>query len=185
MSLTPSNMIPLSSPAPGFELPDTISGKMLSLNSLKGDKATVVMFICNHCPYVKHINPELVRMGNEYIPKGVGFVAISSNDRVAEPEDSPEQMKKVATDLKYPFPYLFDETQQIAKAYDAACTPDFFVFDKDLKLAYRGQLDDSRPSNNIPLSGNDIRGALDAILTGKPVSPRQRPSIGCNIKWKK
>ena len=185
MSLTPSNMIPLGSPAPDFTLIDVISGQLVSLNTLKGTEATVIMFICNHCPYVKHINPELTRLANNYMAKGVSFVAISSNDVIAEPEDSPANMKKVATELKYPFPYLFDETQQVAKAYDAACTPDFFVFDKNMLLAYRGQLDDSRPSNNVPLSGNDIRTALDALLNGTKVSPRQRPSIGCNIKWKK
>ena len=184
MALTPSNMIPLGSLAPGFTLPDVVSGNNLTLSSLQGAEATVIMFICNHCPYVKHINTELVRLANDYNTKGVTFVAISSNDIVAEPADSPEQMKKVATDLKYPFPYLFDETQQVAKDYDAACTPDFFIFDKNLKLAYRGQLDDSRPSNNILLSGKDMREALDALLAGKSVSPRQRPSIGCNIKWK-
>lgn len=184
MSLTPSNMIPLGSEAPGFELTDAVSGKTFSLNDLRGEKATVIIFICNHCPYVKHINPELVKLANEYMARGVSFVSVNSNDIEAEPEDSPEHMKNAATQLKYPFPYLFDETQQTAKAYDAACTPDFFVFNKDLKLVYRGQLDDSRPSNNIPLSGKDIRDALDALMAGKAVSPRQRPSIGCNIKWK-
>ena len=185
MSLTPSNMIPLGSPAPGFTLTDTISGQPIALNALKGAQATVIMFICNHCPYVKHINPELTHIANSYKDKGVSFVAISSNDIIAEPEDSPENMKKAAVELKYPFPYFFDETQEVAKAYDAACTPDFFVFDKNMMLVYRGQLDDSRPSNNIPLSGKDIREAVDALLAGKRVSPRQRPSIGCNIKWKK
>ena len=185
MSLTPSNMIPLGSPAPDFQLPDVVSEKKLALAEVKGAQATVVMFICNHCPYVKHINPELVRLANDYQSKGISFVAISSNDIVAEPEDAPEEMKKTALALNDPFTYLFDETQHTAKAYDAACTPDFFVFDKNLKLAYRGQLDDSRPSNNVPLSGKDIREALDALLAAKSVSPRQRPSIGCNIKWKK
>jgi thiol-disulfide isomerase/thioredoxin len=185
MSLTPSNMIPLGSAAPKFKLTDVVKDSPVSLDDLKSEKATVIMFICNHCPYVKHINPELTRLANDYIPKGVRFVAINSNDIVAEPEDSPAQMKQVAANLKYPFPYLFDETQQLAKNYDAACTPDFFVFDKNMKLAYRGQLDDSRPSNNIPLSGKDIRDSLEALLAGKQVSPRQRPSIGCNIKWKK
>ena len=184
MSLTPSNMIPLGSTAPDFNLPDVVTGNLVSLKTLSTGKATVVMFICNHCPYVKHINNELVTLANDYITKGVSFIAISSNDAIAEPADSPEQMKELALKLKYPFPYLYDETQEVAKAYQAACKPDFFVFDKDLKLAYRGQLDDSRPSNNIPLSGKDLRQALDALLTGQPVSPRQRPSIGCNIKWK-
>ena len=185
MSLTPSNMIPLGSPAPTFGLPDVVSGSLFTLSDLKGKQAMVVMFICNHCPYVKHINQQLVSLANDYISKEVSFIAISPNDIESEPEDSPENMKKTAVELKYPFPYLFDETQQVAKAYDAACTPDFFVFDKDFRLAYRGQLDDSRPSNNIPLSGKDIRDALDALLARRSVSPRQRPSIGCNIKWKK
>lgn len=184
MSLTPSNMIPLGSPAPDFTLPDVLSNTQVSFDIATGKLATVVMFICNHCPYVKHINPQLVLLANEYMPRGINFVAISSNDAVAEPADSPEKMKELALKLKYPFPYLYDETQQIAKAYDAACTPDFFIFDSNKKLVYRGQLDDSRPSNNVPLSGNDIRQALDALLAGKAVSPRQRPSIGCNIKWK-
>ena len=177
-------MIPLASPAPDFKLTNVVSNQTVNLADVRGEKATVVMFICNHCPYVKHINPELTRIANDYKTKGVGFVAINSNDIVAEPEDAPEEMAKVAEELKYPFPYLFDSTQQVAKDYDAACTPDFFVFDKSMKLAYRGQLDDSRPSNNIPLSGNDLRQAIDALLADKQVSPRQRPSIGCNIKWK-
>ena len=177
-------MIPLGSTAPDFNLPDVVTGSLVSLKTLITGKATVVMFICNHCPYVKHINNELVKLANDYVTKGVNFIAISSNDAVAEPDDSPEQMKELALKLKYPFPYLYDETQQIAKAYDAACTPDFFVFDSNKKLAYRGQLDDSRPSNNIPLTGKDLRQALDALITGQAVSPRQRPSIGCNIKWK-
>ena len=184
MSLTPSNMIALGTKAPDFDLPDAVSGKLVSLSAIKSDVATVIMFISNHCPYVKHINQQVVQLANEYIAKGVSFVAINSNDIVAEPDDSPDQMKKVAELSKYPFPYLFDETQEVAKAYDAACTPDFYIFDGSLKLVYRGQLDDSRPSNNIPSSGNDIREALNALLAGKVVSPRQRPSIGCNIKWK-
>jgi peroxiredoxin len=177
-------MIALGTTAPGFTLPDTVSGQMISLDNLHADKAVVIMFICNHCPYVKHVNPELVKLANDYLPKGVKFIAISSNDIVSHPEDSPELMKKNALQLKYPFPYLYDETQEVAIAYDAACTPDFYIFDKDLKLVYRGQLDDSRPGNNIPLSGKDIRDALDNLLAGTPVNPRQRPGIGCNIKWK-
>lgn len=184
MSLTPSNMLALGTTAPAFKLPDTVSGKTFSLDELKSDKATVIMFICNHCPYVKHVNAGLVKLANDYLAKGVKFIAISSNDVESHPEDSPERMKQVAAQLGYPFPYLFDETQEVAKQYDAACTPDFYIFDKHLKLAYRGQLDDSRPSNKVPLSGKDIRAALDAILAGQPVSPHQRPSIGCNIKWK-
>ena len=184
MALTPSNMLALGTQAPVFILPDTVSEKTFSLNDLKGARATVVMFICNHCPYVKHINPELVKLANDYLTKGINFVAISSNDAVAHPEDAPEKMKQLALELKYPFVYLYDETQQVAKDYDAACTPDFYMFDKDLRLVYRGQLDDSRPSNNVTLNGKDIRAALENILEDKPVSPHQRPSIGCNIKWK-
>ena len=184
MSLTPSNMLSLNTPAPGFTLPDVVSGKTVTLNELKGEKATVIMFICNHCPYVKHVNKELVRLASDYTSRGIKFIAINSNDILTEPEDSPAHMKQVAEQLKYPFPYLFDETQQVARDYDAACTPDFFVYDNTMKLVYRGQLDDSRPSNNISPSGHDIREALDNVLSGKPVSLRQRPSIGCNIKWK-
>lgn len=184
MALTPSNMIPLGTFAPSFTLPDAVSGNTYSLQQLKGDKATLVMFICNHCPYVKHINSQLVVLANDYMPKGVAFIAISSNDVIAQPDDAPEQMKELAAKEGYPFPYLYDESQAVAKAYDAACTPDFYIFDADLKLAYRGQLDDSRPSNNKPLTGADIRTAFNALLSGTPVSPRQRPSIGCNIKWK-
>ena len=184
MALTPSNMIPLGTTAPDFTLPDTVSGSTVTLNQLKGAQATVVMFICNHCPYVKHVNPELVRLANDYMAKGINFIAISSNDITGHPEDAPDKMKELAAKENFPFPYLYDETQAVAKAYDAACTPDFYIFDKGLKLVYRGQLDDSRPSNNVPLSGKDIRQALDNILAGQPVSPYQRPGIGCNIKWK-
>ncbi len=185
MALTPSNMIPLGTTAPDFTLPDVVSGNKYSLHDLKGDKGTVIMFICNHCPFVKHINPELVRLANDYKDKGFTFVAISSNDAVSHPEDAPDKMKEQAIALNYPFPYLYDESQEVAKAYDAACTPDFYIFDVLLKLVYRGQLDDSRPGNNIPLSGKDIRLALDNIWIGREVAPMQRPSIGCNIKWKK
>jgi thiol-disulfide isomerase/thioredoxin len=142
------------------------------------------MFICNHCPFVKHVNDELVRLGNDYNDKGIGFVAISSNDVENYPDDSPGMMKIVAQEMEYPFPYLYDETQEVAKAYDAACTPDFYVFDKDLKLVYRGQLDDSRPGNDIPVTGKDLRSALNAVIDGKEVSDDQKPSLGCNIKWK-
>ncbi|VAX20332.1 Alkyl hydroperoxide reductase and/or thiol-specific antioxidant family (AhpC/TSA) protein [hydrothermal vent metagenome] len=184
MSNTPSNMLPLGTTAPDFNLIDTVSDKMISLNDIKGESATVVMFICNHCPFVKHVNEELVRLANDYKDKGIGFVAISSNDVKNFPQDSPELMKKNAEQLGYPFPYLYDETQEIAKAYDAACTPDFYIFDKNLKLVYRGQLDSSRPGNDKPIDGRDIRNALDAILAGKEVDPNQVPSMGCNIKWK-
>lgn len=185
MAVTPSTMIALGTKAPEFTLPDTVSGKNVSLSDLKSAKATVIMFICNHCPFVKHVNIELVRMANDYIPKGISFIAISSNDVVNFPEDSPEKMKEEARALGYPFPYLYDESQSVARAYDAACTPDFFIYDKDLKLAYRGQLDDSRPSNGIPVTGKDIRAALDLLLAGKSIPADQKPSIGCNIKWKK
>lgn len=184
MARTPSVMIALNSIAPDFNLPDTISGRLLSLNELKGDIATVIMFICNHCPYVKHVNRQIVQIAKDYSDKGVRLIAISSNDVVNYPEDSPSLMKQTALELGYSFPYLYDETQEVAKAYQAACTPDFFVYDKELKLAYRGQLDDSRPGNTIPVTGKDIRNALDFVLKNQPVSGEQRPSIGCNIKWK-
>ncbi len=177
-------MIPLGTVAADFNLLDTISGKRVSLNQLVGKEATVIMFICNHCPFVKHINAGIVKLANDYAVKGVKCIAISSNDAVSTPEDSPEKMKALALQENYPFPYLYDETQEVAKAYDAACTPDFYIFDAELKLVYRGQLDDSRPSNKIPLTGKDLRDALDNLLAGKSISPFQRPSIGCNIKWK-
>lgn len=184
MARTPSTMVALGTKAPGFDLPDTVSGKQISLKEIKGDVATVIMFICNHCPFVKHVNAELVRLVNNYRNKGIGFVAISSNDAVNYPDDSPELMAKTARQLNYPFAYLYDESQEVAKAYDAACTPDFFIYDKNLHLAYRGQLDDSRPGNEIPVSGKDIRHALDCLINNEPVPEFQRPSIGCNIKWK-
>jgi thiol-disulfide isomerase/thioredoxin len=184
MALTPSIMIPLGTMAPDFSLPDTVSGKTFSLNELKGTKATVIMFICNHCPYVKHINSELVKLANDYLSKGISFIAISSNDAATHPEDAPDKMKETALKEKYPFVYLYDESQNTAKDYDAACTPDFYIFNHELKLVYRGQFDDSRPSNQVPLTGNDIRSALNNILSGTAVSLFQRPSIGCNIKWK-
>ena len=184
MAAVPSAMLALGTNAPKFVLPDTISGKELSLESIRSDFATVIMFICNHCPYVKHVNKELVYLANDYQPQGVAFVAISSNDVEAYPADSPERMKEVAEELGFPFPYLYDEDQSVAKAYQAACTPDFYVFDGQLKLVYRGQLDGSRPRNDIPLTGKDVRAALDAILAEEPISDEQRPSIGCNIKWK-
>ncbi len=184
MARTPSTMAPLGTQAPFFTLPDTVSGKNISLDELKGDVATVVMFICNHCPFVQHVNHELVRLANDFKNKGTGFVAISSNDVLAYPDDAPDKMKTVALQLKYPFPYLYDESQDVARAYHAACTPDFFIYDKNLRLVYRGQLDDSRPGNGIPVTGKDIRRALDCLLNNQPVPPEQRASIGCNIKWK-
>lgn len=184
MAATPSTMMPLGTQAPDFNLPDTVSGNTLNLQATKGEKATVVMFICNHCPFVKHVNEQLVKLANDYMAQGVGFVAISSNDVVNYPDDSPELMKQNAADEGYPFPYLYDESQDVAKAYDAACTPDFFVFNADLRCAYRGQLDASRPGNGIAVTGQDMRNALDEIIAGKAVSAKQIPSIGCNIKWK-
>ncbi len=184
MAATLSNMMQLGTLAPDFSLLDTKSNKVLGLQNLRGSKATVVMFICNHCPFVKHVNSELIKIANEYQGKGVGFVAISSNDIESYPEDGPEQMKIVAEKLHYPFPYLFDETQEVARSYDAACTPDFYIFDKNLACAYRGQLDDSRPGNNISVTGKDLRQALDDIIAQQPVTINQKPSMGCNIKWK-
>ena len=184
MARTPSVMIPLGSKANDFLLPDTKTGTPVSLSKAKGNKGTVIMFICNHCPFVKHVNAELVRIANDYSGKGFSFISISSNDAQQYPEDGPDAMKKVASELKYPFPYLYDELQDVAKAYQAACTPDFFIYDKDLNLVYRGQLDSSRPGNDIPLTGKDMRAALDNIINNKPVSEDQIPSIGCNIKWR-
>lgn len=185
MALTESNMLPLGTVAPDFSLPDTVSGNTISLNDVVTDKGTVVMFLCNHCPYVIHVNEEIVRVANDYSKKGIGFVAISSNDVVNYPADAPDKMKVHAEAVGYPFPYLYDETQEVARAYDAACTPDFYVFDKDQKLVYRGRLDDSRPNSGKPLTGRDLRAALDAVLENSQVSAVQYPSAGCNIKWKK
>jgi len=184
MSLTPTTPIPLGFAAPGFSLPDTVTGKIMSLDALKSDKGTVIMFICNHCPYVKHVIEALVEMANDYIPKGISFVAISSNDVENYPEDHPDKMKELAEKLHFPFPYLYDESQDVARAYHAACTPDFNIFDGAMKCIYRGQLDDSRPGNNVAVSGKDIRSALDCMLDGKSISPDQKASVGCNIKWK-
>ncbi|WP_299781436.1 thioredoxin family protein [uncultured Formosa sp.] len=183
MANTPSNMMPLETKAPNFTLRDTISDKNLSLDHLKGKNATVIFFICNHCPFVIHVNTQLVQLAKDYKNQGVNCIAISSNDVENYPQDSPDKMKLIAEKEGYNFPYLFDETQTVAKAYNAACTPDFYVFNSDLTLKYRGQLDDSRPGNNIPVTGNDIRHALDCILQHKNNTNTQKPSIGCNIKW--
>ncbi len=185
MALTESNMLPLGTKAPDFRLPDTVSGKELTFADVRGERGTVVMFICNHCPYVKHVNHELVRLANDYLPKGIGFVAISSNDVENYPDDSPDKMRAQALELGYPFPYLYDETQEVARAYDAACTPDFYLFDANDRLVYRGRLDDSRPGSEVPVTGKDLRTALDALLAGRSVPEPQYPSMGCNIKWKK
>lgn len=180
MALTPSTMLPLGTKAPNFELLDTKSGKFCSLKELKSAKATMIMFICNHCPYVKHVKKQLIQLAKDYQPQGIAFIAISANDAENYPEDAPKEMAKHT----YPFPYLYDETQTIAKAYKAACTPDFYIFDKDLLCVYRGQLDDSRPGNKIPVTGKSLRAALDNILAKKSIDPNQKPSMGCNIKWK-
>ncbi|MEX0720199.1 MAG: thioredoxin family protein [Balneolaceae bacterium] len=179
MSATPSTMLELGTKAPDFTLPSVHGGK-LSLRYAENSKAFVVMFICNHCPYVKHLEQGIIDLAKEYIHKGIAFIAISSNDAEKYPEDSPGKMKE----KEYPFPYLFDEDQEVAKAYKAACTPDFFVFDKNKELVYRGQFDDSRPGKDTPVTGRDLRSALDTILSGKKVSTDQTPSMGCNIKWK-
>ncbi len=184
MAATETTQIALGFDAPQFNLPDTLSGRNISIHNVKGKHATVIMFICNHCPYVIHVKDELVKLANDYMPKGIGFVAISSNDIEKYPDDAPDKMKSFGNENKFPFPYLYDESQSIAKAYDAACTPDFSIFDQNLICVYRGQLDDSRPNSGRPVTGKDIRTALDRILAGNPVSENQKPSIGCNIKWK-
>ena len=184
MARTESNRLALGTIAPGFILPDTISGEDISLFEARGDVATVIFFICNHCPFVIHINQELVAIANAYSSKKVSFIAISSNDIVNYPQDAPHLMKKNAKKFHYPFPYLYDETQEVAQLYDAACTPDIYMFDANLKLIYHGQLDDSRPQNGKPLTGKDLRHALDCIVTGKENAELQIPSLGCGIKWK-
>jgi len=186
MSYIESKMLELGTSAPRFSLPDTVTGNTYSLGELSKDaKATVIMFLCNHCPYVIHVNEEIVRLGKDYKDKGVAFVGISSNDVVNYPQDGPELMKTHAASVGYDFPYLYDESQEIAKAYDAACTPDFYVFDENLKLKYRGRIDNSKPNSGVPLTGADMRSALDAVLSKEPVAEKQYPSGGCNIKWKK
>ncbi len=184
MARTASVMIPLGSKAPYFKLPDTVSGTELGLTEIKGVKATLIAFICNHCPFVKHINHQLISIALDYQLQGVSVIAISSNDVNKYPEDGPTQMAAVARELGYPFPYLFDETQEVAKSYQAACTPDFFVFNENMDLVYRGQLDDSRPGNGLEVTGKDIRDCLNLILIGRMPSTQQKPSIGCNIKWR-
>lgn len=180
MALTPSNMVALGVPAPDFTLPEPKTGNSLTLTDAAGAKGLLVMFICNHCPFVKHIEQGLVKLGEDYRDSGIAIIAISSNDVTTHPNDSPEKM----AEKRYPFPYLYDETQAVARSYDAACTPDFFLFDGDRKLVYRGQFDDSRPGNDIPVTGSDLRAAMDALVAGKPPLTEQKPSIGCNIKWK-
>ena len=183
MAKTYSEMLPLSTEAPDFTLPG-IDGKLVSRDDFKGSSALFVIFMCNHCPYVKHVQPELLNLIREYQKKGIAVAGINSNDVESYPEDHPDKMRENAKENNFTFPYLYDKDQSIAKAYHAACTPDFFIFDKNLKLVYRGQMDDSRPGNGIPVTGNDLRSALNCILEDKPVTSLQKPSIGCNIKWK-
>ncbi len=177
-------MLPLSTAAPAFALEDVVSGRTVSLADFKDKKALLVMFICRHCPYVKHMQEELARMGQDYREKSAGMVAISSNDAEAYPDDAPESLREMAKELGFTFPFCYDGTQDVARAYGAACTPDFFVFDGQRTLVYRGQLDDSRIGNTLPVTGRDLRAALDAVLGDRPVSRDQKPGIGCNIKWR-
>jgi len=183
MAETPSTMLELGTPAPDFSLPDT-DGGTVALSDFADRDALLVMFLCNHCPFVKHVREALAGLGRDYEARGVGIVAISSNDVANYPQDGPEEMRAEKAQAGYSFPYLYDESQEVAKAYRAACTPDFFLFDRERRLVYRGQLDDSRPGSGIPVTGKDLRAALDALLEGRPVPQAQRPSIGCNIKWK-
>jgi thiol-disulfide isomerase/thioredoxin len=184
MALTASTMLSLGTQAPDFQLPDVVSGQTISLSTFADKKALLVMFICRHCPFVKHIKEELAQLGKDYINKGLGIVAISTNDAKNYPDDAPELLKAMAIELDFNFPFCYDESQETAKAYTAACTPDFFLFDAKQQLVYRGQLDESRPSNGKPVTGADLRAAIDAVLADKPVAGEQKPSIGCNIKWK-
>jgi peroxiredoxin len=184
MALTPSTMLPLGTPAPGFRLPNPATGQLVSMSDFSDAPALVVAFICNHCPYVKHLRDALADFGRTCAQRHVAFVAINSNDIAAHPEDAPAKMVVEARNADWRFPYLYDEKQLVARAHRAACTPDFYLFDHDRRLVYRGQFDDSRPGNGRPITGADLRNAVQAVLTGKPVSSRQLPSMGCNIKWK-
>ena len=185
MALTPSTMLALGTQAPDFSLPDVVSGKKISLSTFVPPKALIVMFICRHCPYVQHVRQELARIGLDYASQDIGIVAISSNDVKNYPDDAPDKLREMAVQLGFTFPFCYDESQEVAKVYSAACTPDFFLFDRGRRLVYRGQLDESRPGNNKPVTGQDLRAAMDAVLENRPVSQDQRPSVGCNIKWKK
>jgi peroxiredoxin len=184
MARTESAMLALGTSAPDFVLKDVITLHEVSTQAVSGPKGLLVMFICRHCPFVKHLEKALAQLGRDFDGKGIGLVAISSNDAVNYPDDAPDGLAAQARELGFSFPYLFDETQEVARAYDAACTPDFFLFDSALKLVYRGQFDDSRPGNDVPVTGRDLRAAMDALIAGQPISPEQRPSLGCNIKWK-
>jgi peroxiredoxin len=184
MALTASTMLALGTKAPDFALPDTVSGKTIRLESFKNAPGLLIMFICRHCPYVKHVQNEIAKIGRDYKDKQLAIVAISANDVENYPEDAPEKLKEMAQSLKFTFPLCYDESQSVAKAYRASCTPDFFLFDGQHKLVYRGQLDDSRPGNNEPNNGKDLRSAIDAVLAGKSITTEQKSSVGCNIKWK-
>lgn len=184
MALTPSTMLALDTKAPDFQLPDVVSNEIISLATFADKKALLVMFICRHCPFVKHIQNELAQLGKDYQNQSLGIVSISTNDAKNYPDDAPDKLKNMALEFGFAFPFCYDETQEVAKAYTAACTPDFFLFDQNRKLVYRGQLDDSRPSNGIPVTGKDLRAAVDAVLNNQLVSQDQKPSVGCNIKWK-
>ena len=184
MSRTESAVLALDTVAPGFELPDVVSGKTIGLDNFAGKKALLVMFICRHCPYVKHVQAELAKLGADYSRASAGIIAISSNDAVAYPEDAPGSLREMALELNFNFPFCYDESQEVARAYGAACTPDFFLFDENRRLAYHGRLDNSRPRSTDPVTGNELRAAIDAILSGKPVSRDQKPSMGCSIKWR-
>ncbi|MFH1682084.1 MAG: thioredoxin family protein [Candidatus Eisenbacteria bacterium] len=183
MARTPSTMLPLGTPAPPFSLPDT-NGKTVSLDDAGGARAVLVIFLCNHCPFVIHVRHEIARLAADYRERGAAVFGVNSNDAEKYPDDHPDRMKEEAERTGYTFPYLFDETQEVAKAYRAACTPDFFLFDAGLRLVYRGRLDGARPGNDVPVTGADLRAALDALLRGDPVSDEQLPSLGCNIKWR-
>ncbi|MGA2593389.1 MAG: thioredoxin family protein [Bryobacteraceae bacterium] len=184
MAMTESTMLGLGTPAADFQLPEVVSGRIVGLKDFAGAKALLVMFISRHCPYVQHVKHELARLGKDYSGKALGIVAISPNYIVQYPDDAPDRLREMAAELEFSFPVCYDETQETAKAYEAACTPDFFLFDESRRLVYRGQLDGSRPSNGVPVTGSDLRAAIDAVLSGQPVNPQQRPSAGCNIKWK-
>lgn len=184
MALTSSTMLPLGTPLPAFQLPDVVSGKLISPEQFRDKKALLVMFICRHCPYVVHVREELAKLGRDYLDRGLGIIAISSNDASQYPDDAPDKLKEMAEQLGFVFPLCYDESQEVAKKFTAACTPDFFLFDHNRRLVYRGQLDDSRPGNGIPVTGKDLRAAIEAVLAGQPVPPNQKPSAGCNIKWK-
>lgn len=184
MALTTSTMLSLGTKAPDFQLPDVVSGEMISLSTFALQQALLVMFICKHCPFVKHVEQELAKLGKDYVDREVGIVAISTNDASKYPDDAPEQLKAMSTELGLQFPFCYDESQETAKAYTAACTPDFFLFDAERRLVYRGQLDDSRPSNGKPVTGEDLRTAINLVLSRQPINSEQKPSVGCNIKWK-